>query len=62
MASRRIPSQNLKDILDSPTYLLAEEDTALLRLPPLRALRLQLEYEKPELILSERGIRTTIVL
>ena len=36
-------------ILDSPSYVLAEQDTALLARRELRAVRLQLEYFKPEL-------------
>ncbi|MEX2174790.1 MAG: 3-isopropylmalate dehydrogenase, partial [Pirellulaceae bacterium] len=45
-----------------PNYLLAEEDTALLKRPELRAVRLQLELIKPDLILEEAGIVSTLVV
>lgn len=46
----------------SPSYRLAEEDTALLARPELRPVRLQLESLKPELIQQEHGIHSTIVV
>jgi uncharacterized protein (TIGR00730 family) len=53
---------NLRAILNSPSYRLAEQDVALLARPELRPVRLQLELLKPELMLSEQNVRSTIVV
>jgi uncharacterized protein (TIGR00730 family) len=45
-----------------PNYLLAEEDTKLLKRPELRPVRLQLELLKPELILDEQNVDSTLVI
>src|SRR5205814_5031736 len=55
-------SANLKAILASPNYKLAEKDTDLLAKPELRPVRLQLEFLKPELALREHNVRSTIVV
>jgi uncharacterized protein (TIGR00730 family) len=52
----------LDAILNSPSYRLAENDTDFLRRPELRPVRLQLELLKPEMALSEHGVRSTIVV
>jgi uncharacterized protein (TIGR00730 family) len=49
-------------IVESPSYVLAEQDLALLARPELRPVRMQLELLKPELTLAERGIHSTIVV
>ncbi|MEM0988971.1 MAG: LOG family protein [Pseudomonadota bacterium] len=46
----------------APAYRLAFEDTEFLRRERLRPLRLQLELLKPELIMSDLGIDSTVVL
>ncbi len=46
----------------SPAYRLAFHDTDFLCRDELRPVRLQLELLKPELLMSERGIETTVVL
>ncbi len=46
----------------SPAYRLAYDDQEFILRDDLRAVRLQLEFLKPELILSERGIESTIVI
>ncbi len=51
-----------KQILSSASYLLAEVDTAFLRRDELRPVRFQLELLKPEMLLDEQNIRSTIVL
>jgi uncharacterized protein (TIGR00730 family) len=56
------PQANLKAILASSSYVLAERDTALLARAELRPVRLQLELLKPEMALNDRGIRSTIVV
>jgi uncharacterized protein (TIGR00730 family) len=54
--------RNLDRILNSPSYELAERDTALLQRPELRPVRVQLELLKPELLFEEQQIRSTIVV
>jgi len=49
-------------LLESPTYLEASEDLDLLQRDELRPVRLQLELYKPELILTEQGVASTIVV
>ena len=46
----------------SPAYALAFADTDFMRRDELRPVRLQLELLKPELILDEQGITSTIVM
>jgi uncharacterized protein (TIGR00730 family) len=46
----------------APAYRLARDDEDFLTKRELRAVRLQLELLKPEMILAERGIRSTVVL
>ncbi|KFI33854.1 DNA-binding protein [Haematobacter missouriensis] len=46
----------------APAYRLAFTDTDFLMREELRPVRLQLELLKPEMILAERGIRSTVVL
>ncbi|MEX0679327.1 MAG: TIGR00730 family Rossman fold protein [Pirellulales bacterium] len=53
---------DLKAILDSPSFVLAERDTAFLARTELRPVRLQLELLKPEMALADRGIDSTIVV
>lgn len=53
---------NLKAILSSPSYVLAEQDVAFLARPELRPVRMQLELLKPEMAFREQGVHSTIVL
>lgn len=46
----------------SPSYLRADQDTEFLSRDELRAVRLQLEWFKPELIQQDEGIHSTIVV
>lgn len=46
----------------SETYRLAWDDEDFMTRRELRAVRLQLELLKPDMILSERGIRSTVIL
>ena len=46
----------------APAYRLAFDDTDFLTKRELRPVRLQLELLKPEMILEERGIKSTVVL
>lgn len=49
-------------IMQSPGYRLAENDPELLTRDELRSVRLQLEFLKPELIMQEHRIRSTVVV
>jgi len=71
-ASRRFPSAG-EDIAhwrrdpstpqtQSPAYRLAFDDPDFLCRDELRPMRLQLELMKPEIILQERGIQSTVVI
>src|SRR5262245_62739287 len=57
MSTDRIPTQ-----LPLPNYLLAEDDTAFLKRPELRPVRLQLELLKLEILLEEHNINFTLVV
>jgi len=49
-------------LLESPSYRLAYEDSEFINRYELRAIRLQLELRKPEIIQREHGIESTIVV
>jgi len=52
----------LQAILESPSYREADEDVAFLNRDETRGVRLQIDYAKPELLLSQHHIRHTIVV
>ncbi|MBI4386871.1 MAG: TIGR00730 family Rossman fold protein [Elusimicrobia bacterium] len=52
----------LRKIRDSHSFLRAYEDESFLRREELRPVRLQLELQKPEMVLEEHNIRSTIVV
>jgi len=54
--------QNLKAILESPSYRVAYRDVNFLSSPELRPVRMELELLKPELTFQEKKIRSTIVV
>lgn len=51
-----------KSRLDSPSYRLAYTDDEFLLRDELRAVRLQLEWLKPDIILEEHDIQSTVVI
>jgi len=55
-------AQRLQEILTSPSYRVVEEDSDFLSRAELRPVRLQLELLKPEILLEEQKIRSTIVV
>ena len=55
-------ADNVRKIMDSPTYRRADRDLDFLSKDELRSYRLQLEFLKPELQLEETGICHTIVV
>ncbi len=54
--------KNLVDIINSPSYRVAHEDTEFLNLSELRPVRMQLELLKPEMTLIKEGVGSTVVL
>lgn len=54
--------QRIKAILDNASARRSDLDVDFLATAPVRGIRLQLDYLKPELLLEERGIRNTIVV
>jgi len=52
----------IKAILNSPGYRRADKDLDFIGEPPLRGVRLQIDYLKPELLLEKHNIRHTIVV
>ncbi len=55
-------SKNLNLILDSNSYKLAQEDINLLKSDEMRGVRMLLEITKPELVLEEQNIISTIIV
>ncbi len=54
--------ERIQAIIDSPSYVRADQDMRFLERDDLRPSRLAFDYLKAELILKEHGIRSTIVL
>ena len=54
--------RRIQAIRESPSYRLAEQDIDFIHRDDIRGPRLELEYLKPEIILSEEGIEHTIVV
>ena len=54
--------ERLQKILSSPSYRMVEEDSEFLLRGELRPVRVQLELLKPEILLEEQNIRSTIVV
>ena len=54
--------KNLNLIINSDTYKLAHEDIGLLSRNELRGVRMLLEITKPDLILEENKILSTIII
>jgi len=52
----------LKKIVESPSYQLAESDIEFLTSPELRPVRVQLELLKPEMAFNENGVQSTVVV
>jgi uncharacterized protein (TIGR00730 family) len=54
--------ERVEAILNSPSYLRADEDLGFLAQDGMRSVRLQMDYLKPELLLERQGIAHTIVV
>ena len=55
-------ANRVKALVESPAYRPATDDPEFLETSDLRAVRLQLEYIKPELSMREQGIGSTIIV
>ncbi len=53
--------ERVRRIMASPGYRQADEDVDFLALDENRGIRLQLDYDKAELLLTQHGIRATVV-
>ncbi|MEQ8847083.1 LOG family protein [Botrimarina sp.] len=53
---------NRRAIINSPTYTLAEKDTEWLRDSSMRPVRMQLELQKTEVLLTREGVKSTVVV
>ena len=54
--------QRIEAIISSPSYRQADQDVSFLNLDETRGVRLQIDYQKPEILLWEHGIKHTIVV
>jgi uncharacterized protein (TIGR00730 family) len=54
--------KNLQQILKSPSYRMAYKDVEFLTGPRLRSLRIEMEFLKPELVLEDQEINSTVVV
>jgi hypothetical protein len=57
-----LQSARVRRLIESPTYLQADEDLAFLRRPEMCGIRLQLDYWKTEETLQRHAIQHTIVV
>jgi len=55
-------AENMERILTSPSYLLAQDDPALLSKVEMRGVRMLLELGKPELALQADNIESTVIV
>ncbi len=54
--------KRIKTIMESPSYRQADQDIDFLNQDETRGVRLQIDYQKPELLLQQHGIEHTIVV
>ena len=54
--------ERIQNIMSSPNYIPADQDSAFLRKDEVRGIRLEVDYLKPELLMREYGIEHTIVV
>ncbi len=62
MSDNTTRANRIKTLLESPTYRLATDDPDFLEHDDLRAVRLQLEYLKPEWTMRNQGIGSTVIV
>lgn len=61
-ADEPLSDERIRRITASPSYARADLDLSLLQQRVMRPVRLQLEYLKPDIVLSEQGVESTIVV
>ncbi|MEA3374286.1 MAG: LOG family protein [Campylobacterota bacterium] len=54
--------KRIEKILKNPDYIIAEEDKDFLQQPETLGIRLELDYQKAELLLQKQGIEHTVVV
>jgi len=54
--------KRIKAIMENPNYIQGDKDAAFLRRDEVRGARLEIDYFKPELLLRDYGIESTIVV
>jgi len=52
----------IRQIMESPSYRQADQDIDFLNQDETRGVRLQIDYQKPEFLLQQQGIKHTIVV
>lgn len=62
MKKKSTESEQIKTIINDPTFLIPEEDKEFLQSNNARGVRLQLDYLKAEVKMREEGIEHTIVV
>lgn len=62
MGENKTTEERLKEIMDHPSYRLAYLDNDFIKSEDLRPLRLELELLKPEMVMDDRGINSTVVV
>jgi len=62
MSDKTTRAGRIKTLMESPTYRLATDDPDFLEHDDLRAVRLQLEYLKPEWTMRNQGIASTVIV
>jgi len=55
-------AERVQKIMSNPGYRQADQDVDFLNLQETRGVRLQIDYQKPELLLQQHGIQHTIVV
>ena len=62
MVDEREREESIKRLIHSPSYRVAYKDEEFMDSPEMRAVRMELEFFKPELAFKEQNIRSTIVV
>ena len=62
MTREQATRSRVRSILQSRSYLEADQDVDFLNRAEVRGVRLQLDYEKAEVLLADHGIQSTIVV
>ena len=55
-------ARRIRELMDSPGYRIADQDVEFMNQPETRGVRLQIDYQKAELLLEQHGIEHTVVV